>query len=111
MNAYRNTTIATKLYSAFAVALLFTIALAVFALVQVGQIHRALDDEHLQRRTQLAPLLKAREALAQTGIAARNSYIFHEEAAALRELDIVDIQKNTYIEALKTLEPLLHDNA
>jgi len=111
MNAYRNTTIATKLYSAFAVALLFTIALAVFALVQIGQIHRALDDEHLQRRTQLAPLLKAREALAQTGIAARNSYIFHEEAAALRELDIVDIQKNTYIEALKTLEPLLHDNA
>jgi methyl-accepting chemotaxis protein len=111
MNAYRNTTIATKLYSAFAVALLFTMALAVFAIMQVRQIHDALDEENDQRSTQLAPLLAAREALAQTGIAARNSYIFQDQTAALRELDILDRQKQLYLDALKTLEPRLAGDA
>jgi len=111
MNAYRNTTIATKLYAAFAVVLLFTVALAVFAIIQVRQIHRALDGEQHQRSTQLAPLLAAREALGQTGIAARNSYIFQDQAAAMRELDILDRQKQIYLDALTSLQPLLHDDA
>ena len=111
MNSYRNTSIATKLYSAFAIAILFTSALAVFAIVQVGQINRALNDEHAQRRTQLEPLTEAREALAQTGIAARNSYIFLDEAAALGELDILDRQKEKYLHALKELEPMLGGDA
>jgi len=111
MNAYRNTPIAAKLYFAFAIVLLFTVALALFAINQVGQIHRALDEEELQRSTQLAPLLEAREALAQTGIAARNAYILQEPAAVARELDILDSQKKTYLDALSALTPRLHDDA
>ncbi|QGZ39474.1 methyl-accepting chemotaxis protein [Pseudoduganella flava] len=111
MRTFRNATIATKLYSAFALALSFTVALALFALVEVGRIDTALNAANTLRRTQLDPLLDAREALAQTGIAARNAYIFEDQASAVRELDILDREKAVYLDALATLEPLLGGDA
>lgn len=39
----------------------------------------------------------AREALAQTGLAARNAYIFEDNAQAAKELNIVDEQKAIYL--------------
>lgn len=110
MSTYRTIPIATKLYAAFGIVLLCSVMLAIVAVSQVNAIHQALDEEHLQQRTIEAPLLRTREALAQTGIAARNAYIFRDEASALKELRVLDIQKNIYIEALKQLEPLLYDN-
>ncbi|WBS01987.1 methyl-accepting chemotaxis protein [Pseudoduganella sp. SL102] len=111
MHAFRHASIATKLYSAFALVLLFTVILAVFSIARVNQIDAALDSANALRRTQLDPLLDAREALAQTGIAARNAFIFHDTAAAARELDIVDRQKALYLAELDKLEPLLRDQA
>ncbi|GGY16850.1 chemotaxis protein [Massilia dura] len=111
MNAYRHASIATKLYSAFVLVLLFTVTLAFFSISRVNQIDAALDNANTLRRTQLDPLLDAREALAQTGIAARNAFIFGDGTAALRELDIVDRQKALYLADLDKLEPLLRDQA
>ncbi len=110
MTAFRHASIATKLYTAFAVALLFTIVLAVTAISQVRLIDGALENADLLRRTQLEPLYEAREALDQTGIAARNAYIFTDLSAARRELDLVDQQKALYLAKLAELDPVLRDN-
>ncbi|WUR12294.1 methyl-accepting chemotaxis protein [[Empedobacter] haloabium] len=111
MNFFRTASIATKLYAAFALALLFTLALAVTAISQVRMIDGALINAETLRRDQLDVLFDAREALDQTGMAARNAYIFTDPAAAGRELDIVDQQKALYLAALRKLEPALHDSA
>ncbi|TWI64400.1 methyl-accepting chemotaxis protein [Pseudoduganella lurida] len=111
MDAYRNARIATKLYSAFALVLLFTVVLAVFAISRVNSIDAALDAASTLRRTQLDPLIEAREQLAQTGISARNAYIFDDVAAATRELDLVDKHKAQYLAVLKKTDPLMQDNA
>ena len=111
MNACRHASIATKLYSAFALVLLFTVVLALFSISRVDQIDSALETAKTLRATQLDPLLDAREALDQTGMAARNAFIFGDGDAALRELDIVDRQKALYLAELDKLEPLLHDHA
>ncbi|AVR99367.1 methyl-accepting chemotaxis protein [Pseudoduganella armeniaca] len=111
MTIFRTASIATKLYAAFALALLFTLALAVTAISQVRMIDGALINAETLRRDQLDVLFDAREALDQTGIAARNAYIFTDPAAARRELDIVDQQKALYLAALRKLEPALHDSA
>ncbi len=110
MNAYRNASIATKLYSAFALVLLFTVMLAVFAISRVDLIDGALDRGDELRATQLDPLYEAREALDQTGIAARNAYIFDNDTASLRELDILDKQKALYLATVVKLDPLLGAN-
>jgi methyl-accepting chemotaxis protein len=47
--------------------------------------------------TRLEPLYVAREALDQTGIAARNAYIFRDDADATRELALLDEQKAIYL--------------
>ncbi|WP_338766452.1 methyl-accepting chemotaxis protein [Massilia sp. METH4] len=107
MNPFRHASLATKLYSAFALVLLFTVILAVFAISRVNQIDAALDSANTLRRTELDPLLNAREALAQTGIAARNAFIFRDDAAATRELDILDRHKAAYLAELQRIEPLL----
>ena len=110
MKAFRHATIATKLYTAFAFALLFTFALAITAISQVRMIDGALVNAETLRRDQLDPLYEAREALDQTGMAARNAFIFTDAAAARRELDIVDEQKAIYLAALTKLDPALRDN-
>ncbi|SFD21781.1 methyl-accepting chemotaxis protein [Massilia yuzhufengensis] len=102
--------LATKLYSAFALILAVTLVLAVFAVSRVNSIERALQAADTVRNAELEPLYAAREALAQTGIAARNAYIFKDEAAAKRELDLVDARKAEYLAALARLDPVLADN-
>ncbi|GGB93537.1 methyl-accepting chemotaxis protein [Pseudoduganella buxea] len=110
MTAFRHISIATKLYTAFALALLFTIVLAVTAISQVRFIDGALENADLLRRTQLEPLYEAREALDQTGIAARNAYIFTDLAAARRELELVDQHKALYLAKLDELDVPLREN-
>ena len=96
--------IARQLYTAFGLILAVTLVLAVFAVSRVNGIQGALDAANGVRNTQLEPLYAAREALAQTGIAARNAYIFEDENAARRELDLVDTSKADYLSTLPALD-------
>ena len=96
-----------RLYTAFALVLLVTLTLAGFAITRVNSIEGTLANAESFRNAQLEPLYEAREALGQTGIAARNAYIFQDAQAAARELDIVDARKAEYLAALARLDPLL----
>jgi methyl-accepting chemotaxis protein len=96
--------IARQLYAAFGLVLALTLVLAVFAVSRVDSIGGALDATNRVRNAQLEPLYTAREALAQTGIAARNAYIFRDAASARRELDLVDAYKADYLAALPALD-------
>ena len=96
--------IARQLYMGFGLVLALTLILAVFSVMRVNGIQGALDAANGVRNTQLEPLYTAREALAQTGIAARNAYIFRDDASARRELDLVDSFKADYLAVLPALD-------
>jgi methyl-accepting chemotaxis protein len=102
--------ISTKLYAAFALVVMVTLALAVFSITQVNGIGQALANADTLRSTHLEPLYELREALDQTGIAARNAFIFSDNADALRELDLVDQQIEVYQAALAKLDVSLQGN-
>ncbi len=110
MNLFQRAGIATRLYAAFALILSVTLILAAFSVSRVNSIERSLQNADKVRNAELEPLYAAREALAQTGIAARNAYIFKDEAAARRELDLVDAQKAHYLAALARLDEVLGDS-
>jgi len=97
-------TLAAKLYGAFALSLFVTLIISAFSVYQVREIDRALSDANIIREKALEPLYVAREALDQTGIAARNAYIFADPAAAQRELQELDKQRQIYLNALPKLE-------
>jgi len=107
MKFLHRTGIATQLYGAFGLILVLTLVLAVFSISRVNGIQGAMQAANNVRNAQLEPLYAAREALAQTGIAARNAYIFKDEASASRELDFVDVHKAEYVAALARLDPVL----
>jgi len=96
--------IAAQLYGAFALIVAVTLALAVFAVVRVNGIGQALGNADTLRSTRLEPLYEAREALDQSGIAARNAYIFKSDAEATRELDLVDQHAAAFRAALVRLD-------
>jgi methyl-accepting chemotaxis protein len=103
--------ISTKLYASFALVVLVTLVLAVFAIVRVNGIGQALSDADGLRSARLEPLYELREALDQTGIAARNAFIFTDNADALRELDLVDKQVDIALAAMAKLDGALQGNA
>ena len=105
MNGFKNMKIGTKLSLGFALLLTLTILLAGISLFGINRLTgsiKAADDVQVER---LLPLYLAREALDQTGLAARNAYVFRTEADAQKELAIVDEQKQIYLKALKDMEP------
>jgi len=110
MHLLKHAGIATRLYTAFALILSVTLILAVFSVSRVNSIEDDLRAADAVRNGELEPLYAAREALAQTGIAARNAYVFKDEGAARRELDLVDARKADYLAALARLDPVLRDN-
>ncbi|MBQ5940198.1 methyl-accepting chemotaxis protein [Massilia sp. AB1] len=111
MTFFQHRSLATRLYSAFALILSVTLMLAAFAITRVNSIEGALQAADAVRNAELEPLYAAREALAQTGMAARNAYIFKDDAAAQQELALVDARKADYLAALARLDPLLKDDA
>ncbi|MEX5747825.1 methyl-accepting chemotaxis protein [Massilia sp. X63] len=106
----QHTGIASRLYAAFALILTVTLILAAFSVSRVNSIERALQLADTVRNSELEPLYAARESLAQTGIAARNAYVFKDEVAARRELELVDAHKADYLAALARLDPVLRDS-
>jgi methyl-accepting chemotaxis protein len=111
MNMREGVSISTKLYASFAIVVLVTLVLAVFAIIRVNGIGQALKNADTLRSTRLEPLYELREALDQTGIAARNAFIFSDKADAMHELDLVDGQIAVYQAALAKLDVSLQGDA
>lgn len=85
--------------------------MSIASIVQTKSIGNVITNQNQVRSEKLERLYVAREALDQTGIAARNAFIFKADAEAKKELDIVDQQKAIYLDALNTLVPVFKDDA
>ncbi|MNP92334.1 Methyl-accepting chemotaxis protein II [compost metagenome] len=108
---FANMKVGTKLSLGFGITALLTLLIAVFALMRINQIDGVIAAQNEIRTQQLERLYTAREALGQTGLAARNAYIFTNKSDALRELDILDEQKAIYLDALAKMTPFFKGDA
>ncbi|WP_413458300.1 methyl-accepting chemotaxis protein [Herbaspirillum huttiense] len=103
--------IGTQLRIGFGIVIALMLVLITLSLMRMHAISGAMRYQDQVTETRLEPLYVAREALDQTGISARNAYIFRDDADAARELAIVDEQKALYLSALRQLEPVMAGNA
>jgi len=106
MNSFKNLKIATKLSLGFGILVALMLILAAISLSSMSSVSKAMQYGNTVQMEKLEPLYIAREALDQTGLAARNAYVFKNEADAQKELTIVDEQKAIYLDALKKLQPV-----
>ena len=111
MNALSKLNIGTQLRLGFGIVIALMLVLVSFAVLRMNAISAAVHHQDTVRVTKLDPLYIAREALDQTGMAARNAFIFQDESAARKELDILDQQKALYLDALRKLAPVFNNNA
>lgn len=100
-----------KLGVGFGLIGILIIVLAIFAWRELGNVGQELTAQNVVRTTQLERLYELRESLAQTGLAARNAYIFPNTTDARRELALLDEHKARYLTELQALEPLFLGNA
>ncbi|MGH8856050.1 MAG: methyl-accepting chemotaxis protein [Telluria sp.] len=107
----RNLKIGTRLAACFGAIGMLTLLLAVIAIVRMGDTAQMVAEEKRIRTTEVAQLYRLREALGQTGLAARNAYIYEREEDAARELDVLDRQREIYLASLEKLEPALGGRA
>lgn len=110
MDMFRRMKIGTKLALAFTLLLLLTILLAAISLSSIRSLTASIKFADAVQEQRLNPLYLAREALDQTGIAARNAYVFRSDSDAQKELAIVDEQKQLYLKALRDMEPFFGGN-
>ena len=103
--------IGTKLILGFGTIVLLVLALSIASLVQTKKIGNVIAIQNQERSEKLERLYVAREALDQTGIAARNAFIFQADADARKELDILDQQKAIYLDELNALIPVFKNDA
>jgi methyl-accepting chemotaxis protein len=107
----KNLRIGTRLALGFGAIGMLTLLLAVIAVVRMGDTAQMVAQEKRIRNTQLEQLIELREALGQTGLAARNAYIYERDEDALRELGVLDQQRAIFVERLARLEPILGTRA
>ena len=105
MDSFKKLKIGTQLSLGFGMLTALMLVLAVFSVVRVSSLSKAFHEENRISSDKLEPLYMAREALAQTGLAARNAYIFEDDAQAAKELNIVDEQKAIYLAAVEKMGP------
>jgi methyl-accepting chemotaxis protein len=108
---FSNLKIATKLSLAFGVLVLFILLLSAASQIQNRTVGNLMKIQNDLRTQKLERLYAAREALDQTGLAARNAYVFPDDARANSELDQVDREKALYLSALNALAPQFTGNA
>ncbi len=111
MNTLSRLKIGTQLRLGFGTVIVLMLILISFAVMRMNAISAAVKHQEQVTATRLEPLYVAREALDQTGMAARNAYIFRDQADALKELALLDEQKALYLDALHRLEPVFAGNA
>ena len=102
--------IGTKLSLGFGTLVGLMLVLAVMSLFRLSAISTAVRDQEIVQQQKLDPLYAAREALAQTGLAARNAFIFTDPQQAAGELAILDQQKAIYLAKLDELTPRFAGN-
>ena len=107
MKAFANMKIGAKLGAGFGALLVLMMALSGIAWMSLNSVTNAMEHGNDLQVDKLGPIYVMREALGQTGLAARNAYIFKSDSDAQKELNIVDEQKNVYLAALKKLQPAL----
>ncbi|WP_433694035.1 methyl-accepting chemotaxis protein [Herbaspirillum seropedicae] len=107
MKAFANMKIGAKLGAGFGALLVLMVALSAVAWISLNSVTKAMEHGNDLQVDKLGPIYVMREALGQTGLAARNGYIFKSDTDAQKELNIVDEQKNIYLAALKKLQPAL----
>ena len=108
---FSNLNIGTRLSLSFGLLIVFVLTLAATSLIETRAISAMLKTQEDLRALKLEPLYIVREALDQTGIAARNAFVFQDDVNANTELDIVDREKATYLSALTALGPQFNDSA
>jgi methyl-accepting chemotaxis protein len=111
MESFKKLKIGSQLAISFGIQTALMLILATFAVVQMSSIATAFYGEQQLASAKLEPLYVAREALAQTGLAARNAYIFSDNAQAAKELALVDEQKAIYLAALDKMTPAYQGDA
>ncbi|EJM95717.1 methyl-accepting chemotaxis protein [Herbaspirillum sp. YR522] len=105
MNYLRTLKIGTQLRLGFGILIVLMLVLISFTVMRMNSISSTMKAQEYMRDVALDPLYVAREALDQTGLAARNAFIFQDQADALKELEILDQQKALYLSTLKAMEP------
>jgi methyl-accepting chemotaxis protein len=103
MNVFKKLNIGTQLSLGFGMVTALLLLLAAVSIFGVTSINAAFKQQGQINTERLAPLLEAREALAQTGLAARNAFIFTDKVQAVKELAILDEQKAIYLKALEQM--------
>jgi methyl-accepting chemotaxis protein len=103
--------IGTKLLLGFGLILVCLLGVAIVSLMRMGNISDAVAHQATVQKERLDPLYVAREALDQTGLAARNAYIFTDANAAQQELAILDRERALYLAELTRLAPQFAGNA
>jgi methyl-accepting chemotaxis protein len=111
MEAFKKLKIGTQLALSFGTLTALMLIMATFAIVRTSSISNAFHDEQRVLAEKLEPLYVAREALDQTGLAARNAYIFADSTQATRELALIDEQKAIYLAALEKMTPAYQGDA
>ena len=107
----QNIKIGMRLTLGFGILLVMMLALSAFSTFRMLSIDETVAHQENMLEERLQPLYQARGALAQTGIAARNAYVFTDDDDAMRELDILDQQKAIFLEALSAVAPHYAGNA
>ncbi|MQA38897.1 methyl-accepting chemotaxis protein [Rugamonas aquatica] len=111
MESFKKLKIGTQLALSFGTLTALMLILATFAVVRMSSITGAFQLQQQVAAQKLEPLYVAREALAQTGLAARNAYIFTDNAQAAKELAQLDEQKAIYLAALEKMTPAYKGDA
>ncbi|WP_069373528.1 methyl-accepting chemotaxis protein [Herbaspirillum seropedicae] len=107
MKMFANMKIGAKLGTGFGALLILMVSLAAIAWISLQSVTAAMEHGNEIQSDKLEPIYVMREALGQTGLAARNAYVFKSDSDAQKELNIVDEQKNIYLAALKKLQPTM----
>ncbi|MCP1573931.1 methyl-accepting chemotaxis protein [Herbaspirillum rubrisubalbicans] len=107
MKAFADMKIGAKLGIGFGALMLLMVTVATIAWGQPQLGNGGMEYDNDLQVNKLEPIYVMREALGQTGLAARNAYIFKSDSDAQKELAILDEQKNIYLAALKKVQPLM----
>jgi methyl-accepting chemotaxis protein len=108
---FRKLKIGARLALCFGALVALMLAIAAMSLARLDTMAKTMAQASAIRQQQLGPLYDIREALDQTGIAARNAYIQHDDAEAAKDLDTLDRQRDIYLDRLKAAEAALGGRA
>lgn len=105
-----NQKIGTRLALCFGAIVALMLVRSALSYQRVRAVSAWMAQEKSIRADILQPLYEVCEALAQTGIAARNAYIYTDDADARRALALVGQYKQRYLDGLAKLAPQLKDS-